>query len=115
MANKKGFVRYANNKLVAGSLILADKAPKVGVWKEIAYNLCCEQSVCSNVYIQLELQYTTEECGGGELDFYKIYACDGNLTIKTTDDQPVPDGYYYGSGLAGIVENSIIVAFSPPC
>jgi hypothetical protein len=41
MSNKKGFVRYANNKLVAGSLILADKAPKVGVWKEIAYDLCC--------------------------------------------------------------------------
>ena len=41
MANKKGFVRYANNKLVAGSLILADKAPKVGVWKEVTYDLCC--------------------------------------------------------------------------
>jgi hypothetical protein len=41
MANKKGFVRYANNKLVAGSLILADKAPKVGVWKEVPADLCC--------------------------------------------------------------------------
>jgi hypothetical protein len=41
MSNKKGFVRYANNKLVAGSLILADKAPKVGVWKEVSADLCC--------------------------------------------------------------------------
>ena len=42
MSNKKGFVRYANNKLVAGSLILADKAPKVGVWKEVPADLCCD-------------------------------------------------------------------------
>jgi hypothetical protein len=45
MANKKGFVRYANNKLVAGSLILADKAPKVGVWKEVSADLCCNPSL----------------------------------------------------------------------
>jgi len=45
MANKKGFVRYANNKLVAGSLILADKAPKVGVWKEVPADLCCENNI----------------------------------------------------------------------
>lgn len=38
---KKAFVRYAKNKIVAGSLILADKAPKMGVWKEVPYDLCC--------------------------------------------------------------------------
>ena len=43
MANKKkAFVRYANNKAVAGSLILADKAPKVGEWREVPTDLCCD-------------------------------------------------------------------------
>ncbi len=62
MANKKGFVRYANNKLVAGSLILADKAPKVGVWKEIAYDLCCD-SVCPECpqCFQANTTYTVTE------------------------------------------------------
>jgi len=41
MAQKKAFVRYANNKAVAGSLIVREKAPKVGVWKEVDYDLCC--------------------------------------------------------------------------
>lgn len=44
MANKKAFARYANNKIVPGSLILSDKAPKVGVWKEVVADLCCTPS-----------------------------------------------------------------------
>lgn len=44
MASKKAFVRYANNKIVAGSLILADRAPKVGVWKEVQADLCCNNT-----------------------------------------------------------------------
>ena len=51
MSNKKAFVRYAKNKIVAGSLILADKAPKVGVWKQIPADLCCESSSLSSCVI----------------------------------------------------------------
>ena len=40
-SKKRAFVRYANNQIVAGSLILADKAPKVGVWREVPEDLCC--------------------------------------------------------------------------
>lgn len=43
MAKKKAFVRYANNKLVPGSVFIGTKAPSVGVWKEIPYDLCCEE------------------------------------------------------------------------
>lgn len=41
MAKKKAFARYANNKIVPGSLIVREKAPKVGVWKEVIADLCC--------------------------------------------------------------------------
>ena len=41
MSQKKAFVRYAANKAVPGSLIVRTKAPKVGTWKEVPYNLCC--------------------------------------------------------------------------
>lgn len=45
MAKNKAFVRYANNKAVPGSLIVRKKAPSVGVWKEVNYDLCCD-NVC---------------------------------------------------------------------
>lgn len=42
---KKAFVRYdGGNKAVSGSLIIRDKAPKVGTWKEVPYDLCCNGS-----------------------------------------------------------------------
>ena len=41
MAQKKAFVRYAANKAVPGSLIVRTKAPKVGTWKEVPYDICC--------------------------------------------------------------------------
>ena len=44
MANNKAFVRYANNKAVPGSLIVRKKAPSVGTWKEVSYDLCCDNS-----------------------------------------------------------------------
>lgn len=44
MSKHKAFARYANNKIVPGSLILSDKAPKVGVWKEVVSDLCCTPS-----------------------------------------------------------------------
>jgi hypothetical protein len=42
MSKKKAFVKYAQNKAVAGSLIIRETAPKVGVWKEVLYDLCCQ-------------------------------------------------------------------------
>jgi len=62
MANNKAFVRYANNKAVPGSLIVRKKAPSVGVWKEVDYDLCCD-SVCPECpecipCIQAETVYT---------------------------------------------------------
>jgi hypothetical protein len=47
MAQKKAFVRYAQNKAVPGSLIVRTKAPKVGTWKEVSYDLCCGGGDCN--------------------------------------------------------------------
>lgn len=41
---KKAFIRYANNKAVPGSLIVRTKAPKVGTWREVPYDLCCNNN-----------------------------------------------------------------------
>jgi len=38
----KGFVRFdAQGRLIAGSLIMRRKAPKVGKWQEITAYRCC--------------------------------------------------------------------------
>lgn len=40
--NLKAFVRYdGSGRIVAGSLILRKKMPKVGKWKEIDAHECC--------------------------------------------------------------------------
>jgi hypothetical protein len=90
MANKKGFVRYANNKLVAGSLILADKAPKVGVWKEVPADLCCgsESNLLSDTIVTTTLEYP-------EINFlsFTLEGCFGRANIsilaQTPDDIPL--------------------------
>jgi hypothetical protein len=52
MAQKKAFVRYAQNKAVPGSLIVRTKAPKVGTWKEVPYDICCGgSSSCQREFI----------------------------------------------------------------
>lgn len=81
MAQNKAFVRYANNKAVPGSLIVRKKAPKVGVWKEIDYDLCCDTGCVSlyavavvgpntnsldtarAIYSDRDLQNIPEQCG----------------------------------------------------
>lgn len=78
MANKKAFARYANNKIVPGSLILSDKAPKVGVWKEVVYDLCCggSQNCTPPLYTPIELCYNSEDssCNGEcEVGTYYIF------------------------------------------
>jgi hypothetical protein len=66
MAQKKAFVRYAQNKAVPGSLIVRTKAPKVGTWKEVPYDICCGGGCPQRVYnpfVTFELQenlFTTE-------------------------------------------------------
>ena len=37
----KAFVRYANGKVVAGSLVIQAKKPAVGKWEEIPMYKCC--------------------------------------------------------------------------
>jgi hypothetical protein len=37
----KAFVRYANGKVVAGSLVTQAKKPAVGKWEEIPMYKCC--------------------------------------------------------------------------
>tara|TARA_R110000868_G_scaffold81_3_gene800 strand:+ start:902 stop:1468 length:567 start_codon:yes stop_codon:yes gene_type:complete len=44
--NLKAWVRYAQNKVVPSSLILQANKPKVGVWKEISTDLCCDTNPC---------------------------------------------------------------------
>jgi hypothetical protein len=51
MAQKKAYVRYAQNKAVPGSLIVRTKAPKVGTWKEVPYDICCGGGDCTPVPI----------------------------------------------------------------
>jgi hypothetical protein len=63
MAQKKAFVRYAANKAVPGSLIVRTKAPKVGTWKEVPYDVCCEATApcVPPLYTPIELCYKPGE------------------------------------------------------
>jgi hypothetical protein len=110
MANKKGFVRYANNKLVAGSLILADKAPKVGVWKEVPADLCCDdckpivnevQNPLSFVADNLYYNATTPCFISGEPSTYIIVSCYNKLFLFTISGNKAIDGYYH-DGPSGV-------------
>ena len=79
MAQKKAFVRYANNKAVPGSLIVRTKAPKVGTWKEVPYDVCCGSggNCCDSLG---PLTWTTEPgaiFGTGSI-FNLILNCFGN-------------------------------------
>jgi len=72
MAQKKAFVRYAQNKAVPGSLIVRTKAPKVGTWKEVPYDICCGGGGCVQLY---GFSYRVST---GEVDVWKtVYSeCD---------------------------------------
>jgi hypothetical protein len=64
MAQKKAFVRYANNKAVAGSLIVREKAPKVGTWKEVPADLCCNNSQDGGYTCCIAIQAIADEISG---------------------------------------------------
>lgn len=87
MSQKKAFVRYAQNKAVAGSLIIKETAPKVGVWKEIPYDLCCDNlcppSVCAATNYEL---IVTEENLADSTGNTGIEVRVGPNFYNTTDD-----------------------------
>jgi hypothetical protein len=84
MANKKAFVRYADNKAVPGSLIVRTKAPSVGVWKEVTYDLCCGDvcSGCEKITITAPLNAVTIP---PPYEFIRFeYECKSSGTGQTT-------------------------------
>jgi hypothetical protein len=118
MAQKKAFVRYAQNKAVPGSLIVRTKAPKVGNWKEVPYDICCEPPACSPFILELNLAYGTEPCSYGEPEWYQIKACGSQFVLtKQSDQTPAADGYYVAEipdNLTNFyVENSVIINAFP--
>jgi hypothetical protein len=76
MAQKKAFVRYAQNKAVPGSLIVRTKAPKVGTWKEVPYDICCGGggNCCSNETI-ITLSFTPPVSTYTSIQL--VFKCDG--------------------------------------
>ena len=87
MAKNKAFIRYANNKAVPGSLIVRKKAPSVGVWKEVNYDLCCDTQNKEECNEKVNLYLAYEDigpsiipvgvaikfnCGASQVFFYKI-------------------------------------------
>lgn len=126
MANKKAYVRYAKNKIVAGSLILADKAPKVGVWKEITTDLCCPINPPTNTLLEYpsDLYQTGQACvaRGTAETLYISIPCYNNLQLgcelwsDAAGTIPVPDGDHklqqigqffpiYATTVGGVVTN----------
>jgi hypothetical protein len=87
MAQKKAFVRYAQNKAVPGSLIVRTKAPKVGTWKEVPYNLCCGNTE-ETVQIEVSL--------ADGFPFVDIYGAQILLSCAESNP-PFNSAYYYGT------------------
>lgn len=127
MAQKKAFVRYAANKAVPGSLIVRTKAPKVGTWKEVPYDLCCggSGSVCTltrdvstfnypattGVYFQLG----GIECDGGLAEFnYQSIFIDSIPTVNNINDlvQILNENLsFYGKfSVSGPTEISLVIS-----
>ena len=48
----KGYVRIdGSGRIVAGSLVLRKKMPKVGKWVEVQTYLCCEPTTTTTLYL----------------------------------------------------------------
>lgn len=134
MAQKKAFVRYAANKAVPGSLIVRTKAPKVGTWKEVPYDLCCGGGGCVGLYaIALYLQP-----GSSSFDTRAYYsdrdlqnisgqctdpslALGAKLYLDSQGTTPVVDGIYRAvdqnailNEIGYIVENGIVIDITCP-
>lgn len=58
--NLKAFVRFdGSGRVVAGSLILRKNKPKVGKWKEILANECCNQTTTTTTTLPPTTTTTT--------------------------------------------------------
>lgn len=90
MAQKKAFVRYANNKAVPGSLIVRTKAPKVGTWKEVPYDLCCGggNNKLSNLIVTTSFVGTFPIPSNNNVILTLLTGC-GNYDINLVSSLPV--------------------------
>ncbi len=124
MANNKAFVRYANNKAVPGSLIVRKKAPSVGTWKEVDYDLCCggdSGNCCDNEQlVTLSFTPSVSTFNGIQLNFYcneelisygSIFAISG-VPIGNLIDAVSGLNIAYGTGPDGLSPFPIIGEFS---
>ena len=58
----KAYVRYdGNGRLISGSLILQRFKPKVGNWKEIPANECCNPTTTTTTTVPVTTTTTTTE------------------------------------------------------
>jgi hypothetical protein len=83
----KAYERYDyNGKVVPGSLVLRDRIPKNGKWKEVQTYLCCNFELDPNCI------YFTIEATEGDLDFWF------NLTIVSDGGPSVIGTINWGDG-----------------
>lgn len=90
MNKLKGFVRYNNNHLVGGSLILAKHPPKVGIWREVPAEICCSSLALENQYPAPDFPFTNpyvqvacSPTGGG---LNRIFLVANGITITSAED-----------------------------
>ncbi len=87
MSNKrilKAYERFDyNGKVVPGSLVLRDRIPKNGKWKEVQTYQCCNNDPCI---------YFTIEATEGNLDFHF------NLTCANDDGPELTGTITWGDG-----------------
>jgi hypothetical protein len=97
MSNKrilKAYERYdGNGKVVPGSLVLRDRIPKNGKWKEVQAYLCCNNNLPSNC-----IEFVVDTTDGTEFAFSFVTTGPINFTIDWGDGTTHPDsgggGYY---------------------
>jgi hypothetical protein len=108
MAKKRAFVRYGKNgKLVPGSLIVTQGThpDKPSTWKEVAYDICCDNlcislyaiSLSNNegvsdskaFYINRDLQNILEQC------ITPALAIGTEVYVDSLGTVPIEDGFWF--------------------
>jgi hypothetical protein len=98
MSNKrilKAYERFDyNGKVVPGSLVLRDRIPKNGKWKEVQAYLCCNNNLTSNC-----IEFVVDTTDGTEFIFSFVSVTGAiNFTIDWGDGTTHPDsgggGFY---------------------
>jgi hypothetical protein len=105
MSNNKAFVRYANNKAVPGSLIVRKKAPSVGVWKEVSYDLCCGGGSC-NVPLSNTIVTTTLPEYPISFIYFILSGCPGGLIFQSESVPTIETPPITGQDLADFLNTS---------